>query len=90
MAKISLKDYRKDRVNELMDKFLEETTLATSMTCAGYKFIETHRVHMKAAEIIHDMEQEGLLYDAEELYPEHREKMQTFLDIYEEEKGFKE
>jgi hypothetical protein len=84
MPKISLKEYRINRVEALMDEFYKASEYSKALACAGHSFMEIHKAQLIAGDIVNIIDDEGIMYLAEELYPEQKENMKNYLDIYRE------
>ena len=84
MAKINIQDFRRNRTESLMDRFFSSVITVNTMCDAGYRFKEVLPFQQRAADIMHDLDEEGLLDIAEELYPCERDTMKEYLEIYNE------
>ncbi len=84
MAKMTLAVYRRERTEYLMDKFAEHADHAKSLTCAGYSFLQVHDAQIHAANVWNEMNEEGLLDVAVELYPQEYERLMDYKEMYRE------
>lgn len=84
MAKISFEEHRKERVTDLMNKFFEYHKKYSDAVGNGGRFVDVHEWQILAANVIHDVDEEDLLYLAKEEYPWEVNMINEYLEIYEE------
>jgi len=80
--KMTLSVLRSERAENLMDKFLTHADHAKNLVCAGYKFVEVRKEQLKAAQAWGDLNEEGLLDVAVEIYPQEKERLMDYKEIY--------
>lgn len=84
MAKINLQEYRTNRVDDLMNKFFEYHKKFSDAVAQGGHFIDVHEWQIKAANTIHDVDEEDLLHMAKEMYPWEINMIEEYLEMYDE------
>ena len=84
MSKVSLEERRQDRMDDLMNKFFEYEKGARDLAGDGGKFVDVHKWQIKAADVIHALDEEGILHLAKEEYPWEVDKINEYLEIYDE------
>lgn len=84
MKRISLDEYRNDRVLDLMSEFFVQETKAKKMAGNGDNFLDCHDQQMRAAHIAFEIEDEGLMGLAKEVYPWQKDLLNEYLQIYRE------
>ena len=84
MAKISFDENRNNRTVDLMSQFFVYETKARELAKNGGNFIDVHEWQIQAANVIHDVDEEGLLHIAKEMYSWEKETINEYLEIYDE------
>lgn len=84
MAKISFDENRNNRTVDLMSQFFVYETKARELAKNGGNFIDVHEWQIQAANVIHDVDEEGLLHIAKEMYSWEKETINEYLEIYNE------
>ena len=82
--KTTYTDLVEDRIINLMSEFAVYETKARKLAGAGAKFKEVVVWQEKAANIAHEIDDEGLLYKVYELYSWEKENVHKYLEIYKE------
>ncbi len=84
MARINIQEFRRNRTEDLLNIFFKHSDKAKQMAGDGHNFINVHEEQIHAANVIHDLDEQGLLEVAEELYPWERDTMRDYLEVYNE------
>ena len=84
MKKISLDEFRKEKVTDLMNQFFDYDNQFKNAIGAGGLFIDVHEWQIKACDVIHEIDESGWLHIAKEMYPHEVEMINDYLLCYEE------
>ena|ERR1700752_2346839 len=83
MAQFNYDEVRTNRTIDLMSEFFVYDNKCTDSIHSS-SFLDVHEWQIKAANIIHDLDEEGLLDKAKELYPWEKDTIQEYLECYKE------
>lgn len=84
MAQFNYDEVRTNRTIDLMSEFFVYDNKFTASIHSNSSFLDVHEWQIKAANIIHDLDEEGLLDKAKELYPWEKDTIQEYLECYKE------
>lgn len=84
MARISLDEFRTNRMEDLMNQFFFYENKARELGGNGGNFIAVHEWQIQAANVIHDVDDEGLLHLAKDMYPWEKDTIKNYLEIYDQ------
>ncbi len=84
MARISLDEFRTNRVEDLMNQFFFYENKVRELAGNGERFTTVLEWQKQAADIIHDVDDEGLLHLAKDMYPWEKDTIKSYLEIYDE------
>lgn len=84
MKKISFDENRRNRTEELMHQFFEYENKFREAVHGGGSFVDVHEWQIHAANVIHEVDEEGLLHIAKDMYSWEKETIKEYLEIYNE------
>jgi hypothetical protein len=84
MARINFDEYRRTRTEEQMHEFFEHESKFRESVAMGGSFIDVHEHQIRAANVIHEVDEMGCLHIAKEIYPHEAETIREYLEIYDE------
>ncbi len=84
MKKVTLDNYRTDRMIDLMSEFFEYDNKFRVAVNRGDSFIDCHEWQIHASNVIHTLNEEGLLSKAKEMYSWEAPTINEYLEIYNE------
>ena|SRR5260221_8132527 len=82
--KTTHEERQQNRTTDLMNQFFDYDNKWRDSIKRGEFFLDCHEWQILAANVIHDIDEEGLLHIAKEMYPYEVETINDWLLCYEE------